>query len=437
MTAAAGFEEGVGRRALPLFFGSVGALAIGYASSVLLARALGPEDRGLLAVIHVSATIGVALLAGGVAEAATYYSSRLPARRAQILGNGLINAALVGVAALVVAAVAHRWIGDRVSPDQDDRLWILAAVLWPMLLLEFLSTSLLAGRFAFGRFNAMRLVGRTATLIGTVLFVIVLDWGVVGGVLSIAVASVSIFIGSAPENFRDGVGLSRRLWRLTARYARRVRIGKLLELANARLDVLVLAALASEVAVGIYVVAQIVAELVVLIPAALGVVLMPMIARGRGAPDPHSGIVMRLNNTLCLAGVAAMAIAGPVVLFLFGPEYESALTPFYVLLPGIWFLGAGKLVGDSLRGRGRPGLSSLLAGGEIVVMVAGDLLLIPPYEVKGAAVASTIAYTCYGAASLVALARLDGVPVRSLLVLRRAEARGYAGALRAQLRRGR
>jgi Na+-driven multidrug efflux pump len=102
----------------------------------------------------------------------------------------------------------------------------------------------------------------------------------------------------------------------------------------------------------------------------------------------------------------------------------------FVLLPAMWFLGAGKVVAGDLRGRGLPGLSSKLAGISMVVTVALDFALIPPFGVMGAALASLVAYTVYGATSLVALARVVALPLHELVVPTREDLALYPRALR-------
>jgi len=95
--------------------------------------------------------------------------------------------------------------------------------------------------------------------------------------------------------------------------------------------------------------------------------------------------------------------------------------PLLILLPGIWFQSSGDLSSYVLAGRGRPGMSSVLAGVQGIATVALDLLLIPPFGAVGAAVASLLAYTLYGVISLRVLGHQTGERTRSLLVLNRAE----------------
>jgi Na+-driven multidrug efflux pump len=101
-----------------------------------------------------------------------------------------------------------------------------------------------------------------------------------------------------------------------------------------------------------------------------------------------------------------------------------------ILLPGMLFLGAGVVVTGNLRGRGRPGLSSTLAGLTAIVTLILDLALIPPFGITGAAIASVIAYAFYGTASLMTLARLGGIPIRTLTLPTRAEFSMYVSIYR-------
>jgi O-antigen/teichoic acid export membrane protein len=135
---------------------------------------------------------------------------------------------------------------------------------------------------------------------------------------------------------------------------------------------------------------------------------------------------VRHQGILTLASVLATAVGGPLlILYAYGPEFRSALTPMLILLPGMLFLGLGVVVAGDLRGRGRPGLSSTIAGATAVVTLALDFALIPPFGITGAAVASDLAYAFYGLVSLAALARVTGIAMRTLAVPTRAELEAY------------
>jgi O-antigen/teichoic acid export membrane protein len=128
--------------------------------------------------------------------------------------------------------------------------------------------------------------------------------------------------------------------------------------------------------------------------------------------------------------VLGNAILGPLVIALaYGSKFTPAIAPMLILLPGIWFLGMGVVIQGDLSGRGRPGLSSALAGLAAIVTVALDFALIPPLGVNGAALASVAAYSTFGIASLEALHRVTGISIRELIVPTRADFDAYRSVI--------
>jgi O-antigen/teichoic acid export membrane protein len=217
----------------------------------------------------------------------------------------------------------------------------------------------------------------------------------------------------------------------TVHYGWRVAIGQLFRFFSGRFDILVLSFLAPLATVGYYAVAQTVAEIVLIVPQSFGWVVLPMVAAGeayRAAP------ALRLVGTLGVLGVLIVAILGPALILLgFGTDFRPALTPFFILLPGIWMLGMANICGSVLSGKKRPGTGSVLAGGAALATLVLDLALIPPFGIVGAAIAASAAYTFYGAWSLVLVSRSLDTPAHALLFVTRDEARGYLKAAATRL----
>jgi O-antigen/teichoic acid export membrane protein len=263
-----------------------------------------------------------------------------------------------------------------------------------------------------------------------------LGYGVTGAVISTLCVSVVQIAGSLRPVLRDGIGFSRRLVRASLSYGLRIQVAALFRMAAGRFDLLLLSLLVPLSTVGYYAIAQIVSELVLLMPRAFGTVLVPVLA-GDSRDARLSAPAVRLSGTLSLVAVAGVAALGPLlIVFGYGPAYTAAIVPLLILLPGIWFQSAGDLSSYVLAGRGRPGASSVLAVVQGVATVALDLVLIPPFGAVGAAVASLLAYTVYGLVSLRVLGRESGEPVRSMLVVNRVELGQIGGKLRQLAGRG-
>ena len=420
------------RRTLGVFTTNVVVLGIGYVGSIILARFLGADGRGLVAVILTATAVLAGFGGVGTHEAAMYYASRRVRRRPYVLGNGLVHAAGLLVVSIVVAYLAMGELQRHVAPRYDERIWLLAGLLVPSYYVFDLVSSMLAAEGAFRLRNQLNVTARITTTLATLAIVGWLGWGVAGALLASAPALLVPAIGGMPHIARHGIAFSRTVHAASLRYGARAQVGSILHFLNARFDVLLLSAFASLATVGAYAVAQLVAELVLLFPMALGYVLRPQVA-ARTTGDSLSRAAMRLNGTLGAICVLLVLTAGPpMIIFGYGPGFHAALVPFLILVPGMWFLSTGALVQDALSGRGRPGLASLLAGGEVLITVGLDLLLIPRYGAIGGAIGSVCAYVFYGVASIVAISRLDDAPARTLLFATRDELRGFAATLRSR-----
>jgi O-antigen/teichoic acid export membrane protein len=266
------------------------------------------------------------------------------------------------------------------------------------------------------------------------LFLGVLGVGVSGGLAANLINSAIMIVGSAiPVLARGTPRLDRRLFGHLLRYGVRAQGGSLFQLANARLDLLVLQFFVPLASVGYYAVAQAIAELVLVIGASFQASVMPLVARYTGAPEQDETTIASVRHYGVVGAAAVVANVGfgtLVILFAYGEEFHPALAPMLVLLPGVWFLGLATVIQADLSGRGRPGLASALAGGAAAITVVFDLLLIPPLGVMGAALASVIAYTSLGVGSVVALHRVSGLPIRRLVVPARTDLAAYPRAVR-------
>jgi O-antigen/teichoic acid export membrane protein len=423
--------------------GQVATLLLGLIGSVALARWLGPADRGLLGVMISAVELGMAVGALGLPFAVMYYASRVDPPARELLGNSLAYSLVLAVAAVAGAWLLQEPLSDLLGHGRGGDTWVLVGVLLPITFLDWTTHNQLLGQLRFGLYNVLVVLSKVASLAVIVVLVGVLDLGVAGGLLATGAASLALTLGALPVILRAGAPrLDLTLLRRMLRYGRRVQFGSIFQIANARLDVLVLQFFQPLSQVGYYVVAQTIAELVLVLGRSFQSSVLPLVARYEGEERQAltTASSLRHHGILACAATLANAVAGSLlILFAYGPSFHPALLPMFILLPGMWFLSTGAVVAGDLGGRGRPGLSSALAGGTVVVTVALDLALIPALGVPGAAIASLVAYTCFGTASLVALARVSGIPLRELTRPTRADLTLYRDAVvRAltRLRRG-
>jgi O-antigen/teichoic acid export membrane protein len=430
----------LGRSVALNVLGRAANLGIGLVSSVLIARWLGSADRGLLGIMTTAGEVALGLASVGLPMAVMYYASRRDARPGALLGDSLAYTVVLAAVLVPLAWLLREQIADLIGHGRGGGAWAVAALIFvPLTFLNWTTQNQLLGRMRFGLFNVLIALSKAVTLVAAVVLLGLLGFGLGGALVAIALGPLVTIGGSLRSILREArpqldFGLLRRL----LRYGGSVQVGAFFQSVNFRLDVIVVQFFVSLSAVGYYVIAQVIAELVLTLALAFQTSVLPLVTsyEGDARQAETSALSLRHHGLLALGATAANAVVGPLlVLYAYGPDYHRALTPFFVLLPGMVFLGTGLVVAGDLRGRGRPGLASSLTGIAVVFTVVLDLALIPPFGVVGAALASLVAYVAYGVVSVVALSRVSGIPVRELVVPTRADLRAYPAAARNLLRR--
>lgn len=405
---------------------------LGLVASITLARLLGASDRGLLAVMLTVANVTYILSSVGLPTSVEYHASKRDARTGALLGNTLAYGAVLGAIVVPAAWFLREPLADAFAQGRGGGAWVLAGLLVPLTFLQWTTGNQLSGMLRFGLFNALFALSRLAYLIVVLLLLVVVDLGVSAGLIATAVGSVVLIAAGLRVVLRiDRPSLDRRLLGSMLRYGSKLQIGSLFQQLNFRLDVIILQAYRPLAEVGHYVVAQIVAELVLTLSAAFQNTVLPLAAReAEGRSEPSTARALRHHGILAVFAVVAVAVFGPVLIYAFGPDFHESLLPLFILLPAMLFLGTGVVAAADLNGRGRPVLSSAASGIAVALTVLLDVILIPRYEVVGAAVASLVAYVAYGIFATGALALVSGIPLRELLVPRRDDFRVYPAAIR-------
>lgn len=422
--------------------GQASTFAIGFVSSIVIARVLGPADRGLLAIMVTVPAVTLSLVSLGLPTAILYFSSRRETSQNAVLGNNLAFGLLLGAVAVPAFWLLHGPIADVFSSGRGGELWVLASLLLPLTFLDWATTNQLIGGLRFGLFNLVLVFSKLASLVVAVVLLEVFHLGLRAALiaaLTIPVLDVAITLAILLRRTRPR--LDRGLFRRMVGYGGRAQLGVIFHAVNYRFDVLILQAFAPLRVVGYYVVAQILAELVIYLGLAFQTSVLPLVSHYDGDERQTQTTLsaLRHHGALSIVAIAGNAIIAPLILlFAYGNGFRPALVPMFILLPSMWFLATGNVISGDLSGRGRPGLSSTLTGATAVLTVVLDLVLIPPFGVVGAATASAVAYIAFGVLSLRAQSRVTGVSVRDLIVPTRADLAMYPAAVRSLLhsRRG-
>lgn len=377
-------------------------LILSITNAAIIARCLGPEGKGMLAlVLLVPGMLGL-FLSGGIGVANVYFAGSRRLDVARLTANSVgfaILATILGMS-IMGGLVTTSWL-DALLPGVPLWLAIIAMLGLPTTLLTgyggYFST-ILQGLQHIMTVNIVNLAQGAIMLALTILLVVGFQLSLLGALLAFLGAGLTSLILTAVLLRREGA-IFRPRWdlpvmRSTFSFGLRGHIGNLFQFFNYRLDLFIVNYFLGPASVGIYSVSVAVTELLWYLPNAVGFVIFPKAAATRPEEmNVFTPRVFRVTLGLTALGAIALAVLGrPFIQAIYSSVFISAYVPMLVLLPGVVLLGGSKVLTNEIAGRGYPHYNSINAGLALVLTVALDLLLIPGYGIVGAALASSIAY---------------------------------------------
>ena len=408
--------------------------------SVLIARALGPTNRGVYFLAVLTGTL-IALFADlGLSTSGLVFASKRSLDRHDLHGAAVVISAGTALLSAVVLQLLASWLIDDILKGLDRlQLWLVAAAVGPLIYAQ-VAGSMLTGLGRLPALSVIRIGGGVATLVVTAAALWASDgdttWALVAWVIATTLLAAAMAVDAtrmmgAPR--LPGAGA----WRRMLGFGLRAHVGTISHHGFLRIDVLFLSARRGPTDVGQYSLASLLAERIALI----GSALYAAGASHVGAHDVHGAaqLTARMLRVLILVIVPTAlllaAIAHPLVTIVFGDDYEPAVKPLVLLLPGtvcltLWHILSLHLVAALER----PGLTTLIQGGALLVSLPAYYFAVRASGMTGAALVSSAVYAGVFAAGLYCFlhwARLGP----GALIPRRADLATLAGLAAGALRR--
>jgi O-antigen/teichoic acid export membrane protein len=431
-------------RVVITFISRVTVAVIGLFSAFMLARLLGPAEKGEFTVGQILPSTIFVLGQLGLTSALSYYAGR--GRTAGLTRRAVILAAVLSAIGIGVTLLLMPFIQEYIFKNIDPVVLVGSLAVVPSLFAFAFMNSILTGRQQMVAYGLLAIGQIIAALILYIALIGVAGLGARGAVLayflfSSGTALVAIWAASRATRHPTDEPPARRADLF--HYGLRVYPASLSGFFSYRADVIIMAAiLASPAAIGLYSFAVGLAELVFFLPDSVVLVFFPHVAGGtREEADATVPMVSRI--TVTMTGLAALALvpAAIIAVSLVLPAFTDSLPALFILLPGVVALSISKVLSAYLNGLARTTFVSFMATSALILNITMNFLLIPIWGILGAAAASLISYT-FGAVLAIAFSsRLSGARPLSFVIPTRqdfanvvAMAAVILGQVRARLR---
>lgn len=367
-------------------------------SSLIGARALGPAGRGDLLIVVLWPPVVAMLAAFGLPTACRYWMAREPQRVSKLFSNAVIYTIVIGIVSVVLAdQIVPHLVGER-SPEVMTLLRIYQINIPAALFLD-LMRGLLEGTKRFGWAGAARMIFFGVQAVGFAAL-----W--FAGHLTVATASFTMIaaqttamllaLAAVIHQLRPSWQPSWTEFKTSLNYGARDYPGGLADFTTLRLDQLMLGAMASNVAIGLYVIAVRLSEMTTLAASALADALMPEVAASQTTQKAELLVARTLRLTIYMNALilGPLWLTSPWILkLLFGASFVPAAGALRWLLVAAAVWGISSIVISGLRGFGYPVLSTMARFAAAIVTAVALMFLLPRFGITGAAIASLIGYS--------------------------------------------
>ncbi|MBV9083681.1 MAG: flippase [Acidobacteriaceae bacterium] len=405
------FRSDFGTKVTQTYATQVIKIAIGIVTSILMARALGPEGRGLFAVAGAIGALGVQFSCMGLQTSNIYFVARDRKSLPYLIGNSFAVSLGFGGALVAILSVLFGFFPKLISINGVTLGLALLSI--PLGLAYNLIANLLLGLQEVRRFNLIELVYRGAPavlLIPLMLMHIATPATVLGSCIAAVVVGALWGYKCLQTHLSERPHVSWQAFRQNLGYGLRAYWTTLFSFLVLRADLLLVQKILGAEQAGYYSLASTIADMVMLLPVAIGTILFPVLS-AQFDDGKKLDMIKKSSGAAAAAMLPVLALAAllsrPLIKLAFGSAFLPAAPAFVLLTPGIFFLSIHCIAVQFLNSIGYPKIVVVIWAASLGINVATNCWAIPHFGIAGASVVSSGSYFLATALVLSVIYRYD------------------------------
>lgn len=400
----------LGKNLIASVFTQVPVFILGVISGVYSTRILGEDAKGAFSLFQTNAHLFVLIFSLGIRTGIVYFISSKKITEGLVSGMSIFIFIISSLVLIIFLIIAHSFHFTSVLlPEGYDTLFYLIT-LFLMYLLSFLNSIMASFFQAHSSFKVINSVSLINSVLNVIIFTVLyfyiesqtlvaitrFNYILYATLLALFLNSlmwIAIYkktIYTAPDfNFAAKDQLKKFVLYNTSIY-----LGMFINFFNYRLDLWVVNHYLSDKDLSYYSLAANINQIILYIAVTIGSVMLPNLS-SRSEEDRLttfirvSRICFAFFTGLCLI---AYLICGFIIPFMYGNSFESTITPFRILLPGILFSSITQLFSILIVSINKNKYNIIACSAGLVITLILDIILIPLIGINGAAIATTISY---------------------------------------------
>lgn len=368
-------------------------------TSVIVARSLGPEGRGLYALALTIGMLGVQFTNLGLHSSNTFYVARDSNLLSPLLGNSLLASfSMGGLGALLGGLLFYRF--PELAPING--IILVLALLWiPFGLAYLLNQNLLLGIQDTRSFNQLEVFNKGISIV-LLLLVIFLDRVSPAAIFATSFIALLICLGWAlnvlKKHIYHPIHISKSLFIKNLPYGIKSYLGSFVGFLLLRVDLLMINQLLGKKEAGLYDIAINMSEMVYLFPLVVSTIIFPKLAAIESIQEKwklskNVGLALLVCTAIITAVTALLAF--PLIEFLYGEEFVPCVPAFLFLIFSKFIMSANSIFSNFVSSIYVPWAAVPFSFAVLGLNILLNLIWIEQFGIIGAAYASIASFALF------------------------------------------
>lgn len=407
-------------------------LILGIALSVILARGLGPQGKGIFALVILFQTLLINFTDFGIGPASVFYIGKKKYPLSVVFGANIIFSILISGLAISLGVILLFFFGDKILPQVPSIYLYLILILIPLWFFLNILVNILLALQKIKKYNLLQLTVPLVFLGLASLLWLTNNFSIQAVIISQIIAYVLADLVLAWQIKKEVQGLSfalnRTIFQNFFSYGIKNYLSNVLSFFHYKIDMFLVNIFLNPAAVGFYSIAVGLSQQIWLISEASGTVLFPRISSETNQKNLKEFTPLVCRNILFISLILTAVlffIGRHLIVLLYSQQFFNAIAPFQILLVGTVMISAWRILANDLSGRGKPMLNVYINAITAIVNVVLNILLIPKFGIAGAAWATSASYTAALIIIVIVYSRISGNQIKDILLMKKADFKVY------------
>jgi len=419
------------------FITRVLSLIFGLGTSVIIARVLGPEGKGIYALAILLPATLIMFCNFGIAQASVFYIGKKKYSVEEIFGNNIIFSFLLTIFTLLIGLIITFFFANSLFPNVAKGYFLLALFLLPLNFFLSFVNYILLGLQKIKEFNFIRILQNFMFLILIILFLLGLNLGlkavIVANILSCFFGTIFLFFLARKIIGSPSLHFNKSYFKDAFYYGTKIYLGNIIQFFHYRIDMFLINIFLNPIAVGFYSVAVVISEGIWLVSQSAGTVLFPRVSSETDKKRLKEFTPAVCRNVLfitALGSILLFFLSRWLIILLYSEKFLDSVLPFQILLIGTVTISGWRILVNDLYGRGRPELNIYISLFSVILNIILNVIWIPEYGIAGAAWATSISYTFAFVSITIVYSRISGNGINDIIFVKRSDFNFYRNLMR-------